>query len=114
MVITFIWLGPLSALVAFAVAMVWATNLTRYGLVLVAGLVLGLAWFGLALLSAPSDPNHVPNCSDCSYTWGRWWEPQLVVAVLALNLVAWVVGATVGALLRRLVGRARPPAHGST
>lgn len=112
-VVAFVWLGGLCAVAAFTVAALWVTSLTRYGLVLLVGLVLAVSWFAFALLSAPSDPNHVPNCSDCSYTWGHWWEPQLVVAILLLNMVAWVVGATLGALLRRLaIGRRA--AHGSS
>ena len=101
-------------MVAFALALVWARNLPRYGVLLLLGLVLVVAWFVAGVLTAPSDPNHVPNCSDCSYTWGRWWEPQLVVAVLILNLIAWVVGATLGWLLRRLVIRRRAAGYGAS
>jgi hypothetical protein len=111
--IAFVWLGPLSAFIAFAPAWIWGRDPTRYGLILSLGVVLALGRFAAGLFLAPSDPNHVPNCSDCSYTWGRWWEPQLAVAALMLNLVASVVGATLGAMLRRVLLGRRAARQGS-
>jgi hypothetical protein len=97
--IVFVYLGPAAGLVALVVALLFASSRRRYGAVLLLGLVLAAAWFAAALLTAETNPNH-PDCSDCSYVWGRWWSPPLVVGVLGLNLIGWTLGATAGRLIR--------------
>jgi hypothetical protein len=103
--IVFLYLGPAAGLVALIVALLFASTRRRYGAVLLLGLALAAAWFVAIMLTANTDPNH-PDCSDCSYIWGRWWEPPLVVGVLGLNLIGWAIGATIGRMVR--VARARP------
>ena len=101
------WLGGAAALVALVLGVIFASTWRRYAWVVGVGLVGGLVWFVVVVLTASSDPNHYPqDCSDCSYVWGRWWEPPLVVSVLAINLAAWIIGATVGRLIRAVSGRA--------
>ena len=97
----FLWLGGASGLIALAVSVLFVSTPRRYGLVILAGLLLALGWFAFAFLGASTDPSHHPDCSDCSYIWGRWWEPPLVVAVVALNFLGWLVGASLGWLIRR-------------
>jgi hypothetical protein len=94
-------LGGGAGVVAFVLAVLFATTGRRYGAVLLLGVVLAAAWFGYALLTADTDPNH-PDCSDCDYIWGRWWWPPLVAIILGLNLAGWLLGATAGWLTRRV------------
>ena len=101
----FLYLGPAAGLIALVVALLYASTRRRYGAVLLLGLALAAAWFVAILLTAETDPNH-PDCSDCSYIWGRWWEPPLVVGILVLNLIGWSVGATAGRVLRMMRARA--------
>src|SRR4051812_4724321 len=98
----FIWLGGVSAVVAFILALAWARNVSRLAALLLVGLLLAVGFFVLSFLSASTDPNHRPNRSDCSYVWGRWWEPPLLVAIVALNLIGWTLGAAIGAGIRRV------------
>ena len=96
-----LYLGGAALVIGFAVALTTATTGRRYGAVLLIGVFLAIAWFAFALLTASTDPNH-PDCSDCSYIWGRWWEPPLVAFVLGLNLAGWFLGATGGWVARRM------------
>ncbi|MFL6048978.1 MAG: hypothetical protein ACJ738_04305 [Gaiellales bacterium] len=96
-----LFLGGGAFVVAFAVGLAIASTRRRYCVLVLLGVVLVVAWFGLALLTANTDPNH-RNCSDCEYIWGRWWWPPLFVTVLGLNLVGWLAGATAGWLARRV------------
>lgn len=95
-----LYLGVGAALIAFVSALGFATSSRRYGVVLLVGVVLAVAWFIGLLLTAGTDPNHA-TCEDCDYVWGRWWWPALVMLVLGLNIVGWLAGATGGWLVRR-------------
>lgn len=101
---TFLYLGGAAGVIALVVALLFASTGRGYGAVLLLGLALAAVWFVAIMLTAETDHNH-PDCSDCSYIWGRWWEPPLVAFVLGLNLIAWTLGATAGRLMR--VTRAR-------
>jgi hypothetical protein len=103
--ITFLYLGGLAAVVGLALGLLVATTPRRLGVVLLIGLAIAAIWFAFAFFGAETDPNHRPDCSDCSYTWGRWWEPPLVIALLVINLAAWVLGAVVGWAVRATRGR---------
>lgn len=95
----FLYLGGAAGVLALVVALLCASTGRRYGAVLLLGLAIAAVWFAAVLLLAETDPRH-PDCSDCSYVWGRWWEPPLVVAILGLNIVGWALGATAGRLIR--------------
>ena len=100
----FLYLGGAAGVAGLLVSLAFATTGRRYGAVLLLGLALAAAWFAAVLLTAETSPNH-PDCSDCSYIWGRWWEPPLVVLILGLNVVGWVLGGTAGRLIRMLRAR---------
>ena len=96
-----LYLGGLAAVVGLALGLLVATTPRRLGLVVLIGLAIAVIWFAVAFFGAETDPDpHRPDCSDCSYSWGRWWEPPLVIALLVINLAAWVLGAVVGWALR--------------
>ena len=100
------WLGGAAGLGALVFGVMFATTWRRYAWLVAVGLAGGLLWFAAVLLTAGTDHNHYPrSCSDCSYVWGRWWDPPLVVFVLAINLAAWIIGATLGRLVRAASGR---------
>jgi hypothetical protein len=70
------------------------------------GAGLGVAFVLTAYFSAPTDASE-SNCSDCGYYGGRYWEPQLVVALLVWNLAAWLAAVQLGGALRRWIERRR-------
>jgi hypothetical protein len=83
----FLLFGGGAGLLAFALAVLFATTGRRYGTVLLFGVVLAAAWFGYVLLTADTDPNH-PDCSDCDYIWAagggrRWWRSSSASTSLA-------------------------------
>ena len=102
--LVFLYLGGLAAVIGLVLGLGVATTPRRLGLVVLIGLGIAAVWFAFAFFGAETDPNHRPNCSDCSYVWGRWWEPPLVMSLLVINVAAWVLGAVVGWAVRA-VGR---------
>jgi hypothetical protein len=85
---------------AGVLALAFATNSRRTAALLGLGALLGLAFVLLAYYSAPTSASE-SNCSDCGYYGGRYWEPQVVIAILVWNLAAWSAAVLVGAAARR-------------
>jgi hypothetical protein len=65
------------------------------------GVGLALIGFVVIYLKSPSTYEETGGCSDCGEYLGRWWEPWLVVQMLAINLIGWIVGVAVGGRVRR-------------
>jgi hypothetical protein len=70
----------------------------RVWLVLAAGPVLAAGFLVLTYLLAPTSPPD--DCSDCGEFYGRWMDGVVLIVAL-FNLVGYMVGAFVGAGLRR-------------
>jgi hypothetical protein len=95
----FAYLGG-AGVVGAALALAFATNRSRTRLLLGLGLALGIGFVLLAYFSAPTDASE-SRCSDCAYYGGRYWEPQLVIALLVWNLGAWWAAVLLAASVRR-------------
>jgi hypothetical protein len=68
---------------------------------MVAGLVLALALVFVVYLRSPLDYAHDRSgCSDCGEYLGRWWEPALVVFIAAVGYLCWIIGVTIGVMIR--------------
>ncbi len=96
-----LYLGGVAGLAASLLSLAVSRTRRRVGLLVVLGIALAVAWILVAYFSAnPSDQR--PDCSDCGVYLGRWWEPGLLLFIVAANLVAWITGVLVGAGLRSL------------
>ncbi len=98
----FLLAGGGAFVVALVIGFAFGTTGGRLSLVAALGVVLAVALFVMAAVSAPDE--RPERCSDCSEWLGGWWEPVLVITLLLINLLAWMIGATVGSLVRRRTG----------
>ena len=73
----------------------------------VAGLVLAIAFIGVAYLRAA--PNYQSsNGVDGEMFLGRWWDPQFTVTLAIIGYVGWALGIAVGLLLRGTLDALHP------
>jgi len=73
----------------------------------VAGLVLAIAFIGVAYLRAA--PNYQSsNGVDGEMFLGRWWDPQFTVMLAIIGYVGWALGIAVGLLLRGTLDALHP------
>ena len=95
--------------VPFAAALAGGLLLHRPGRVILAGVVVvPAAWFLIAWGTAGSERG---DCSDCGEYLGRYWEPWTAAALAVFGIVAWALGAGIGAWASsRARLRARRPA----
>jgi hypothetical protein len=105
--------GGAAFLIAGTLAVVFAPRPWLVLTLVAGGPVLAATWFLVAYWQAPTARPRGDRCADCSVSLGRWWELGFFVLVLCVNVVAWWLGAAVGAGLRWAVqrsGRTRPTA----
>ena len=64
---------------------------------------------GLLFLAWHNAPTTYPEggCGECEHAYGRWWEPQFTVFVLAVPVMCWILGALVGLWVRAIVDQSR-------
>lgn len=100
--------GAFGLLLGAVVGLLFATSSRRVVILLVAGIALAAASFGLAWLLSPASADEAgTSCSDCSQWLGRYWEGGLLLFLLGFDLVGWWIGVLAGAALRRRVRPAR-------
>ena len=97
--------GPGAFVIAASLAALLRPTPARVFALVAAGPVLAGTWFIIAYLGAPTERPPGDTCSDCSITYGRWWEFGFFVMVLLFNVIAWWLGALVGAGARWAVQR---------
>ena len=88
-----------AALLGALLARGWVRTVALLGV----GLLIGLAFVLHVYLSAPIDFAHDLSGCECEQYLGRWWDPSLVLSLVAVGLAVWTVGIGVGALLNAVV-----------
>ena len=73
---------------------------------LAVGVALAAAFLLIAYLSAPPDYQHSQGDSDGRMFWGRWWEPEFTLFLIAMSYLCWAGGVGVG-LLSHMARRGR-------
>ena len=100
------WLGtPL--LVGSVLGTMIARTWSRWAVVLAIGLLLVVALFAWAYLTASVDYQHSNGCSDCGNYLGRWWEPGFVAYLSIIGYTLWTLGASLGAAARTIIRPAK-------
>ncbi len=71
------------------------------------GLVVAIAVFFAAFLTAPPDYRHSQGDSDGEMFWGRWWEPTFVLFLVVVGALCWTCGTAAGLLVHAARARSR-------
>jgi hypothetical protein len=65
------------------------------------GIGLALAVGFVVFLYFASPESRPQSCHDCGEYLGRWWQPDLALALVFVGFVAWCGGVWTGVRLRR-------------